>query len=319
LKTFKPVMMLAIVMAMLLTLGHSVYAFKDIKDDPNEQQITSLKDRGIINGNAKGKYNPSGKLTYAEGVTLIVKAFELNIDHMRFIKEPLATDYYPKLKNNEWYSQSFIIAHLNGLDIPQNVKATDKMTREQYAHSLFKAITKKGEYAFIDLYKTFKDEDKVSTGYMDSIQKLLISEIASLDKKDFFKPNEPITRSDAAGWLFNAVKFVKDTPTIPEPEPVPNLIYNPELTVSSVNADINKVTITAQVPHPGYGIKVSAVSFEDEQALIHLEIIEPDPDRVYPQVISNAQAITYIDSKYKPVLADKYMHDETLLQTSIAQ
>jgi len=309
---FKPIMMLAIVMTLIFTLGQSVYAFKDVKGDPNENKINALKKHGIINGNSKDKYDPQGKLTYAAGISLIVKGLDLNIDNIRFIKEPLATDYFPNLKNNEWYSQAFIIAAVNGLDIPQKVKANDVMTREQFAHHLFMGISAKGNYAFIELYKQFDDEKDVTQGYMNSIQKLLVSEIVQLDKKNKFNPKKNITRSDAAAWLYDAIEFVKNVPPIVDPEPQPDPIYDPKVTVAAVNAEISKVTVTAQVPHPGYGIKIASITFEGQNAFIHLEAVLPDPDKMYPQVIADVEAVTYISSAYKPVLAVEYDKDASV-------
>jgi hypothetical protein len=285
---------------MLFTLGQTVWAFKDVKNDVNEQKINELKKQGILSSNKADKFNPKGKLTYAEGVSLLVKGFELNIDHIRFIKEPKASDYFTNLKDNAWYSKAFIIANLNGLEIPKTVKANDIMTREQFAHHLFKAISKKGDYAYTEIYMMLKDEADVNKDYMNSVQKLLISKIVTLDSSNKFYPKKAITRSDAAGWLHDGIKFVKETAPIPNVPEQPTL--NLKLTVAAVNSDINKVTISTQVPHPGYSIKIASIGFEGDKAIIYVETILPDPDKMYPQVVTDVQVSTYVDAKLKPVL-----------------
>lgn len=298
----RSIIVLTLVAMMLFMLGQTVWAFKDVKNDVNEQKIAELKKLGILSNNKEDKFNPKGKLTYAEGVSLIVKGLELNIDHIRFIKEPKASDYFTNLKDNAWYSQSFIIANLNGLEIPKTVKANDVMTREQFAHHLFKAILTKGDYAFIEIYMMLEDEADVNKDYMESIQKLLISKIVTLDSSNKFYPKKAITRSDAAGWLYDAITFVKETTPIPELPEQPQLDL--KLAVTAVNSDINKVTISTQVPHPGYSIRISSIGFEGDQAIIYVETILPDPDKMYPQVVTDVQVSTYVDAKLKPVLPE---------------
>lgn len=296
-KKFKPIMVFTIIMTLLFTLGQSVYALKDVKNESNKH--------------SNGKYESRGNLSYASGVSLIVKSLDLNIDHIRFVKEPLATDYFPNLKNKEWYSQAFIIAALHGLDIPKNVKATDIMTRQQFAHHLFKAIDAKGDFAFIKLYQQFNDEGDVKKEYMDSIQKLLVSDIVDLDKKNNFNPKKNIKRSDAAAWVYDAIEFVKNAEIV-NPEPQPNPIYDPKMTITTHTKEVNKVTISAQVPHPGYSFRITSIRFKGQDAYIQLEAIYPDPDKIYPQVISNVEAITYISSSYKPVLDFDYNKDASV-------
>lgn len=295
----KSLLSLALAVIMIFTLGQSVFAFSDVKDDSNKVKINALEESGILSGE-HGKFNSNGKLTYAAGISMIVKGLDLNLDNIRFIRMPLASDQHPNLKDDAWYSQAFVIADFYSLDIPKDVKADDKMTKEQFAHHLFKAMITKGDYAFIEIFMLINDEDDINPAYMDSIQKLLITKIASLDRKNNFYPTKEITRGLAAAWLYDAIKFVKETPPV---EPLPEQpAIDQVLTVEAVNPSINKVTITAQMPHPGYGLRIASIEFVDKEAVIHTEMISPDPDKMYPQVITEVKVSTYVDSAFKPVL-----------------
>lgn len=299
----KSLLTFTIIAVLLLALGQTVWAFKDVKNDPNEAKITELKKLGLLSGEGRSdNFNPQGNLNYASGISLIVKGLDLNLDHVRFIKEPKATDSFPNLKDDAWYSQAFVIAQFYGLEVPKTVKANDIMTREQFAHHLFKAISTKGDYAFIEIFLMLADEADVNTAYMDSIQKLLISKIAQLDSANKFYPKKPITRSDAAAWLYDSIQFVKNAEVIIPPEPTPDPIIDAKLTVAAVNGDVNKVTVTAQVPHPGYGVRIASIVFEGKQAILKLEATLPDPDKMYPQVITDVQVSTFVDSAYEPVI-----------------
>ncbi|WP_341282272.1 S-layer homology domain-containing protein [Paenibacillus sp. FSL H8-0537] len=302
----KPLLLTLILTMMMLTIGQSAWAFNDVKNDPNAKKIEALQQQGIITGDKNGNFRPQGNLTYAEGISMIVKGLELNFDHIRFVKQPLAADYYTNIKDDKWYSQAFIIAHFYDLGVAKDVKANDVMTREQFAQHLFKAIDHKVTYAMIEMYVMLNDEADVNPDFMGNIQKLLLSKIATLDAKQNFYPTASIKRGDAAAWLHDGIAFMKKMKEIEapvsQPEPSDNPFTDARLTVTAVNAEVNKVTVTATVPHPGYGIQISGITFDGDQATITLERTEPKPDQMYAQVITEVQVTTYVDAKFKPVL-----------------
>lgn len=300
----KPLLMLTIVAILIFALGQTAMAFSDVSNDPNADKIKALKEQGVLSGTGNDQFKPGGELTYAAGVSMIVKGLGLNIDNISFFKEPKASDSFPNLEDDAWYSQAFIIAGLNGLDIPKDVQANDPMTKEQYAHHLFQAVLTHGDYAFIKIYMIVADEADVNPAYMDSIQKLLITKIASVDKDGNFFPTKNMTRGEAAAWLHDASAFVEEATPI-EPQPEPELpLYDLKLDVTAVNADVSKVTVSAQMPHPGYGLRIASIVFEGEQAILYVEPTLPDPDMMYPQVITDVEIVTYVDAAFKPVLAE---------------
>jgi hypothetical protein len=176
------------------------------------------------------------------------------------------------------------------------------MTREQFAHHLFKSIIRDRDIAFIELFVLINDGDDINPTYMDSVQKLLISQIVKLDDEQKFHPTDKITRSEAAGWLYDGLAFAKAHDTANSGSTDPTDAYNMQLSVKPVNKLVNEVTVTATVPHPGYGMRIASIQFEGSKALINVEIIQPDPDRMYAQVITDLSAVTYVDAKYEPEL-----------------
>ncbi|MBH5316862.1 S-layer homology domain-containing protein [Paenibacillus sp. GSMTC-2017] len=298
----KSLFILTIIAVLVFTLGQSVMAFSDVTNHSNAEKIKSLKEQGIISGLTKDEFRPEDKLTYASGISMIVKGLGLNINHIRFIKAPLASDNHPNLKDDAWYSQAFIVADFYGLDIPKLVKANDPMSKEQFAQHLFKAMSHTGEYSFIEIFIQLNDAADVNPDYQDSIQKLLISKIATLDKNNNFHPTTAITRGEAAGWLYDGIEFVKEHSVV---EPEPNSPINDlSLSVESVNADIKKVTVSATLPNPGYGLRITSIDFVNDNAIINVEAILPDPDKMYPQVMTTVKVTTYIDAKLTPVLPE---------------
>ncbi|WP_052476272.1 S-layer homology domain-containing protein [Cohnella kolymensis] len=294
-KLKKPLLVLMLMAMFSMVLGGTVFA-KNGDDDDRDHR-----------GGDDRRSEQKASITAATAISMIVNGMHLNIDNMRFIKEPKASDYFTRVKDNAPYAQAFIIAHLNGLDVPRNIDPAAKVTREQFSHWLLQAINRTGEYAWVEIFIQMADAKLVNKAYMESVQKVLIAKIASLDSKKNFRPKQLITRGDATSMLTRAIAFVKKMTPIP---PVP---ANPETTILKdirMNTefawnDVVRVTISATVPHPGYGIDISGIQFRGDKAVINYRVIMPDPAAFYAQVITEVKAVAYISAKYTPVLGEQ--------------
>ncbi|TFE31774.1 S-layer homology domain-containing protein [Cohnella luojiensis] len=256
--------------------------------------------------NDKGNSHWKGSIDVATAVTMIVKGLKLNIDNIRFIKEPKASDYYTKVKDTAPYAGDFIIAQFNGLELPKDINPTAKVTREQFAKWLYGALSHKGEYAWIDIYYQVADEKQVTEGYMDSIQKLLIAKIATLDGKKKFYPKGSMTQATAAVMINRTLKFIADSkPITPAPEVPENpILTDVKVTSDKVTDDVTKVTVSAMAPHPGYGLEITGIQFAKGEAVIQYRVVLPDPNKMFAQVVTELKAVTYIPAGYKAVLGE---------------
>jgi len=298
----KCIMMLTLVFIMMLTT--SAYAFEDIKGDPAEASIMKLKEAGIVSGEDTKHYNPQGKVSFAQGVSIITKGLDLNINHIKFIKAPMASDYFASVPNDAWYASAFIVAHLNDLPIDRDVDPNQAMTREQFANLLKHAIDKKGSYVLNEIYLKIADMDEVEKDYAASVQALMILKIAQLDDKQKFNPKEAITRGQVAGWVDAAREFVHKMRPIIVPGERPEYTKDITMKVEKESGNVNKVTITwHNRPNSGYGIVIKGIEFNsNNEAIITYNLQFPTKGSYYLTVISNPTAITYISNQYTPVL-----------------
>lgn len=299
----KPLMLLLVSALLAMTVAQAAFAFSDIADDPYEKEVAALKESGVLAGNPDGSFRPGHSLTNAEAVTLLVKGLDVSLARFLFNKAPLASDYFSHVGDDKWYSDAFIIAHVNEISFPENVEPNAAVTREQFAHYLMEAIRTHGDFAYPEMYVILDDEADIDEAYFGSIQQALVLHLASAADGKFL-PKEPIKRSEAAAWVYNAIAFVANNNNFPEPgveEPDSDL-FRLELQTEAVNDNISKVTINTTVPHPGYGIRITLVEFVGDEAVIHTEKVLPDPDMMYPQVISDVSVSTYIPAEYTPVL-----------------
>lgn len=296
----KRITLIVLSLLTLFALTPVASAFSDIKGKKGERHIVHLKDRGVIKGDAKGKghFRPQDKLTYAQAAVLLDDAFDLNLAAISFVKAPKASDYYKHAKDKTWYSQALIDGYHNGVVFPADMKPNSPISREEFAAMLMRQVDQKVDYALIMMHLDYNDIDEGKEEYKGEIQKLLLLKFAELDKKNKFYPTKAITREDAAIWLDMALTFIDEQLDLQE-KPEPSALQDVKLTLTKVNDDVNKATISATVPHPGYGIEVTSIEFIDKTAYITVKHVDPDPNRMYPQVISNVSVDTYVSSAYK--------------------
>lgn len=247
-----------------LLLNVPAHAFQDVQKQ-DASLIESLKQRGIMQGIDQQKFAPQAHLKGSQGLHIIVKALGIKRD---------------------------------SIELPEGFKANADLTREQFANMLHQGINATGNYPLIKMYIQVNDESEGNPAYSGSIQNLLLMKIAKLDERGNFRPKEKITRIDAARLVYQAAEYVKkynDAVSKPEIE------TEVTLSVEKVNDQVNRVVLTRQdQPHPGYGITISKIEFTDEgKAIVYYQLLTPDPDKMYPQVISNTKAETYISSEYK--------------------
>jgi hypothetical protein len=297
----KKLVTLALTILLLSSLTFSTaFAFNDV-DDGQKEAVSALKDRGIVNGMDKEHFVPKGNISYAQSMQMIVKGLGLNMDLLRFIKQPLATDTYTNIPNDAWYANAFIIAHFSGLEIPKDVNPNAIITREQFGDLLVRALEKKGSFPLVKMFIQFKDEDQITPELQGSLQRLVLYKIAELDKNGKFYPKRELTRGEAANWLYNTIRFLEAHPQQPAPTPEPAPTEEVAVSVEKVSDEVNKVTLSrGEKSNAGYGIEINSIRFEqDGQAIVTYTLSDPKPDMMYAQVITIPKAETFVSSKYK--------------------
>ncbi|WP_079914369.1 S-layer homology domain-containing protein [Paenibacillus sp. 32352] len=275
----------------------SVYAFTDL-DSAEQEPVTALKDRGIVSGVDSQHFVPRGQISYAQSISMLVKGLKLSLDHVKFVKKPEASDYFKNVPNDAWYAEAFIIAKVNGLDIPEDVDPNAPITREKYANLLNDAMDAKAQLPLIKMAVILADEDDVALEYRVDMQRIYLLKIAKLGEDRKAYPKREMTRGEAATWLYNGIKLVEAHTSKPNPPQQADITVD----VQKVNEEVNKVILSREVPNPGYGLNITGIRFEaDDTAVIQYEVVSPKPGMMYPQVITNAKAETFVASKYKPV------------------
>jgi hypothetical protein len=213
-KMKKKIIALSTAALLMLSVTGNVFAagttFKDLDNVSAKDKIIALQNSGVINGTANGVFSPGSMITAAESIQLFVRAFDLNLNAVRFIKEPKATDYFKKAKDDSWYAQALIIGSVRGLDFPADIDPDQSLTREEYTYYLVKAAENYGQLPMIKLVPAeITDEDQMTAEYSGAIQRALNYGIVKLDANGKFNPKEKLSRAEAAEQLYNALEYLK--------------------------------------------------------------------------------------------------------------
>ena len=197
-----------------VTLSGQVLAlstpFTDIANSSAKDKITALQEKGFVKGIGNDLFAPEKTITAAESIQLIVNALDLNIDTIRFIKEPKASDYFKKADDNAWYASAFIIAPLNGLELPNDLDPSATWTKQEFTYQLITAMELKANLPMIKLIPVkITDEASLEASYSGAIQRALLYKVVSLDAAGNFNPTEKLTRANAAEQIYNALEYLK--------------------------------------------------------------------------------------------------------------
>jgi hypothetical protein len=187
--------------------------FQESNNTRIQSAVSALQKNGILKGDHKGNLEINATLTAAQGVQLIVNAFGLNLDTIRFFKEPQATDYFTKADNKAWYAQALIIASVHDLGLPKDLDPNRTWTKEEFTHYVMLAMQKNSNLPMIKLQPMdFKDEDQVNIALDGDVQRALVLGIAKLDADRKFNPKQEISRGAAAELIYNALEYVAAHP-----------------------------------------------------------------------------------------------------------
>jgi hypothetical protein len=296
------------ILAATVSFGASAFAFSDLKGDPAEAKINALHKDGILNGVTNDKFAPKSSVTFAQGIQFIVSGLKLSPKPEAGSSNAVSS-YFTHVNDKAWYASAFLTAKQNGLPLDKNLDPNKAMTRAQFANLLTEALKTKGNFPVTMMFFDITDGGKLSNEVMSNLQILLNTHLVQLDKKGNFRPNDTVTRSEAAAWIYDTANFAKNiqapdsSTNPPEDNNTPAYNYETDVAVSKAAEGVNKVTLTVNnLPNPGYGLIIEKIEFgKDKTATIYFNVTAPEPGQMNAAVISKASVVTYLPDGYKAV------------------
>lgn len=164
--------------------------------------ISTLSDKGIVNGKSEDKYCPDDYITREEFVKIIVCAagVELNATGNRF----------DDVDENSWYAPYVNAAAENGLcggmgDGKFGVGIN--ITRQDAAVMIYNSLLKKNvEFTSTEEIR-FNDSENISDYATEAVKQLSGKGIVNGDDNQCFNPKSLLTRAEAAQLVYNCIKY----------------------------------------------------------------------------------------------------------------
>lgn len=169
----------------------------------NEIEILAAKD--IVTGTAAGLYNPSGQVTRAEFVALLVRALELTAD-----EKSTAGGQFSDVGHGIWYEEAVNIAVAKGIisGYEGGVFAPDRsITRAEIAVILSKALAALGQSsAATPISLEFADREQIPAWATGAVAEVTQAGLMKGKTGQRFEAGLPTTRAEAAVVIYRLFK-----------------------------------------------------------------------------------------------------------------
>lgn len=219
----KRVLPLVLTVCMILAMIPAAFAAGGRFTDVDEKSwaspyIQDVVEKGLMNGISETEFAPQGTLTRGMIATILSRMAEAKVDNSA--KTPFAD-----VEGNRYYTGAVAWAAENGLvkGYPDGTfQPANPVTRQEAATLVFRYA----EYAQLTLPETkekqsFTDGDSISKFAFEAVEAMQMAGILSGYLDGSFRPQNSITRAEAAKILsvFLSVAQQPERPTEPETEP----------------------------------------------------------------------------------------------------
>ncbi|OPY57658.1 MAG: translocation protein TolB [Pelotomaculum sp. PtaU1.Bin035] len=212
---------------LLLTLliappaGFAGTPFDDIQSQQASADIEAVYEKGIMVGTGNNKFSPDEFVDRAQLAVCLVKTFDLNLDDLQFIKEPVPADLYDDVEDNLWYSKAaMIIGYKNIFNtVDRKFNPYEVVTRAEAASAIEDSFTAKK----LLVVTTMMWPDYIDTTNLTQKQQSDISFVFNTGIMRYtgneFRPGEKITRAELATILNQTLKTLAVATPAQEAEP----------------------------------------------------------------------------------------------------
>lgn len=188
--------------------------FGDIQGHWAEADIHLITGLKLMNGTGMTEqgvrlFSPDGILTRGELAVVLQRTFQLDYDQLRFVQEPVASDYYSDVDNQAWYANGVVMCAINNIFSTSGSFDPDRpVTRLETAQAIYRCFNAKGiSVLMIMLYPVFNDTGSLSQEEMNAV--IFINNTGIMkSENNLFKPQDSVTRAEVASILSRCVKLL---------------------------------------------------------------------------------------------------------------
>ncbi len=183
------------------------FNFADIKGHWAEQQIQTCVRLDLMSGvgsNQAGEklFAPESVVSRAQLAVVLQRTFQLDYGNMRFIKQPLASDYYGDVDDGDWYSHALVMCAINQVfDSQANFDPAGSVSRIEIAQAIQRSFKAKNiNIPMILMMPIFNDTQNLNQE--DSNAMVFVNNTGIMTGNEgYFRPSELLKRAELARIL----------------------------------------------------------------------------------------------------------------------
>ncbi|GIO06062.1 hypothetical protein J31TS6_20900 [Brevibacillus reuszeri] len=228
------------------------------------KEITEMAEKGIIKGYDNRTFRPNNEVTRAEFAKIMIAAADVDMDKRS------VSQTFKDVPKSHWafyyveYAKPYLTGYKSGSTY--TYKPDNSAVREDIAVALVRLLGYDKKYkADMDQLKKFRDSDDISPALRSYIAIAIQTDLMK-GNNNYFRPQDPITRAEAASLLYRALvnrdgdetKVVFPNPEQPKPQPI---------SISDSFSDSNLKNWDTKNADGNWGVinkQVTAVSTDDD-------------------------------------------------------
>jgi len=237
------------------------------------KEITEMAEKGIIKGYDNRTFRPNNEVTRAEFAKIMIAAADVDIDKRS------VSQTFKDVPKSHWafyyveYAKPYLTGYKSGSTY--TYKPDNSAVREDIAVALVRLLGYDKKYkADMNQLKKFRDSDDISPALRSYIAIAIQTDLMK-GNNNYFRPQDPITRAEAASLLYRALinrdgdetKVVFPNPEQPKPQPI---------SISDSFSDSNLKNWDTKNADGNWGVinkQVTAVSTDDDLDHFFLPLI----------------------------------------------
>lgn len=175
------------------TPGKPVEDFKDTQNHWAKDYITDLREKGIVNGDDEGKFNPNSSITRGEFVAIVVRALGL--------EQKSYNGQFKDVNKTDWYAGTIEAALENGLISPdETFRPNDFISRQEIAKIIASSANRLNKYNQPDgdYVISYIDSENIENWAINAVEYVSYNGLMLGMEDGSFKPQDNATRAETA-------------------------------------------------------------------------------------------------------------------------
>jgi predicted secreted protein len=185
--------------------------FSDVQGHWAEQDINMVSNLGIMSGTAttdqRAKiFSPDSEVSRSQLASVLQSTFGLDYGQIRFIKAPVAGDYYSDVDNYAWYANGLVMCAINKIfDSGSSFYPDRPVSRIELARGIVRSFNAKGiSVPMVMMMPVYKDTNSLSQDDMNAM--VFVNNTGILKGEgEYFRPDATVTRADLAKALSRCI------------------------------------------------------------------------------------------------------------------